>query len=128
MFLRILAHPVLVNLNFHMPMIVDLSHPLIMLTGENGSGKSTLLHSIYYALKNEKADGFAYRWQAADDVDRKSIFLFDAEQHNPRMQMDHFKDTADAGVSAVGQPRPGDALAVPRNLPQAAGRHHSAAG
>ena len=46
MYLKILAHPVFVNLNFHMPMIVDLSHPLIMLQGENGCGKSTLLHSI----------------------------------------------------------------------------------
>ena len=33
MYLKILAHPVFVNLNFHMPMVVDLSHPLIMLTG-----------------------------------------------------------------------------------------------
>ena len=70
MFLRILAHPVFVNLNFHMPVTVDLSHPLVMLTGENGSGKSTLLHSIYYALKDEKVDGFIYRWQAIDDGTR----------------------------------------------------------
>jgi predicted ATPase len=46
MFLKILSHPIFVNLNFHMPMVVDLSHPLIMITGDNGSGKSTLLHSI----------------------------------------------------------------------------------
>jgi predicted ATPase len=92
MFLRILAHPVFVNLNFHMPVIVDLSHPLIMLTGENGSGKSTLLHSIFYALKNEQVDGFVYRWQAVDGIDRSSVYLFDAEQHNPRMQMEHFED------------------------------------
>ena len=91
MFLRILAHPVFVNLNFHMPVIVDLSHPLVMLTGENGSGKSTLLHSIFYALKNEKVDGFVYRWQGADEVDRTSVYLFDAELHNPRMQVEHFK-------------------------------------
>ncbi len=92
MFLRILAHPVFVNLNFHMPVIVDLSNPLVMLTGENGSGKSTLLHSIYYALKNEQVEGFVYRWQAIDGVDRSSVYLFDAEQHNPRMQMKHFDD------------------------------------
>lgn len=91
MHLRILAHPVLIHLNFHMPISVDLSHSLIMITGENGSGKSTLLHSIYYALKNEKPEGFVYRWQAGDDVDRRSVFLFDAEQHNPRMQLDDFK-------------------------------------
>ena len=54
MYLKILAHPVFVNLNFHMPIIVDLSHPLVMLAGENGSGKSTLLHSIDYALRGEK--------------------------------------------------------------------------
>ena len=41
-FLKILAHPVFTGLNFHMPMVVDLSHPLVMLKGENGSGKSTL--------------------------------------------------------------------------------------
>ncbi len=56
MYLKILAHPIFVNLNFHMPMVVDLSHPLIMLAGENGSGKSTLLHSIYYALRGEQVD------------------------------------------------------------------------
>ena len=39
MHLKILGHPVFVNLNFHMPMIVDLSHPLIMLQGENGSAE-----------------------------------------------------------------------------------------
>ncbi len=92
MFLRILAHPVFVNLNFHMPVTVDLSHPLVMITGDNGSGKSTLLHSIFYALKNEKVDGFIYRWQSAPENAANSVYLFDAEQHNPRMQMEHFKD------------------------------------
>ena len=33
MHLKILSHPIFVNLNFHMPMIVDLSHPLIMIQG-----------------------------------------------------------------------------------------------
>ena len=61
MFLKILSHPVFVNLNFHMPMMVDLSHPLIMLSGDNGSGKSTLLHSIHYALSNQQAEGYVYR-------------------------------------------------------------------
>lgn len=51
MILKILSHPIFVNLNFHMPMLVDLSHPLILLAGENGSGKSTLLWSIYYAMR-----------------------------------------------------------------------------
>jgi predicted ATPase len=76
MYLKILAHPVFLNLNFHMPMVVDLSHPLIMLQGENGSGKSTLLHSIYYALREQV----------------KKVFLFDAEAHNPRTQLELFKD------------------------------------
>ena len=58
MHLKILGHSVFTNLNFHMPMIVDLSHPLVMLTGENGSGKSTLLHSILLALRGEKIDGY----------------------------------------------------------------------
>src|SRR2546426_10460670 len=89
MFLKILAHPIFANLNFHMPMIVDLSHPLIMLTGENGSGKSTLLHSIHYALQGEKVDGFIYRLDAGKAAFKK-VFLFDAEQHNPRTQLDFF--------------------------------------
>ncbi|GAB4366767.1 MAG: AAA family ATPase [Bryobacter sp.] len=91
MFLKILSHPVFVNLNFHMPMVVDLSHPLVLLTGDNGSGKSTLLHSIYYALKGEQIDGYIYRL----DTGKKELgrpYLFDAEQHNPRVQLDLFKD------------------------------------
>ena len=92
MFLKILAHPVFVNLNFHMPMIVDLSYPIVMLQGENGSGKSTLLHSILYALKGEKVDGYVYRLDRGK-VDIKDTFLFDAEQHNPRTQLDFFKDS-----------------------------------
>jgi predicted ATPase len=91
MYLKILAHPVFVNLNFHMPMIVDLSHPLVMLTGENGSGKSTLLHSIYYALTGEKVDGFIYKLDRGKAEFTKA-FLFDAEQHNPRTQLDFFDD------------------------------------
>src|SRR5256885_11684753 len=91
MYLKILAHPVFVNLNFHMPMIVDLSHPLIMLQGENGSGKSTLLHSIFYALRGEKPEGYVYRLDSGK-VDIKKVFLFDAEAHNPRTQIELFKD------------------------------------
>src|SRR6478672_13685605 len=91
MFLKILAHPIFTQLNFHMPMIVDLSHPVVMLTGENGSGKSTLLHSIYYALRGQQADGFVYRLEKGD-VTIEKAFLFDAEQHNPRTQLEVFKD------------------------------------
>jgi predicted ATPase len=91
MLLKILAHPVFVNLNFHMPMMVDLSHPLIMLSGENGSGKSTLLHSIRYALSGEKTDGYVYKLDR-EGVAAGPVFLFDAEQHNPRLQLDFFKD------------------------------------
>ena len=91
MFLKILAHPVFVNLNFHMPMIVDLSHPLIMLQGENGSGKSTLLHSIHLALRGEKVDGYIYRLEK-DNVNLGPSYLFDAEQHNPRVQLELFKE------------------------------------
>src|ERR1700733_10984698 len=91
MYLKILGHPVFVNLNFHMPMIVDLSHPLVMLTGENGSGKSTLLNSLYYALRGEKVENYVYRLDPGK-VKIGKVFLFDAEQHNPRMQMDLFKD------------------------------------
>jgi len=91
MLLKILAHPVFVNLNFHMPMLVDLSHPLVMLSGENGSGKSTLLHSIRYALSGEQTDGYVYRLDRGG-VPPGPVFLFDAEQHNPRMQLEFFKD------------------------------------
>jgi predicted ATPase len=99
MFLKILAHPVFTNLNFHMPMIVDLSHPLIMLRGENGSGKSTLLHSIHYALRGQSVDGYIYRLEPGPDPGPDSgkakigeVYLFDAEQHNPRQQLELFKD------------------------------------
>ena len=91
MFLKILSHPVFMNLNFHMPMIVDLSHPLIMLEGENGSGKSTLLHSIYYALRGDDVTNYAYRLdKRGRDLGR--IALFDAEQHNPRNDLSKFED------------------------------------
>ena len=91
MYLKILAHPVFVNLNFHMPIIVDLSHPLVMLAGENGSGKSTLLHSIDYALRGEKVDGFIYKLDPGK-VTFEETFLFDAEQHNPRTRLEFFDD------------------------------------
>jgi predicted ATPase len=91
MYLKILGHPVFTNLNFHMPMIVDLTHPLMMLTGENGSGKSTLLHSIMYALRGEKIDGYLYRLEDAPAPPARA-YMFDAEHHNPRVQLDLFKD------------------------------------
>ena len=91
MYLKILAHPVLPVLNFHMPIVVDLTHPLIMLTGENGSGKSTLLHSIYFALRGDSAQGYIYKLEPPAGQ-TGSVFLFDAEQHNPRNQLDLFKD------------------------------------
>jgi len=71
-------------------MLVDLSAPLIMLKGENGSGKSTLLQSIAIALRGEKADGYIYRWEPAPEPGK--VVLFDAEQHNPRTQMEFFRD------------------------------------
>ena len=93
MYLKILSHPVFMNLNFHMPMVVDLSHPLIMLEGENGSGKSTLLYSIYYALKGETVDNYAYRLDQRGTQLGK-VMLFDAEQHNPRNNPSLFEDDA----------------------------------
>jgi len=91
MFLKILSHPIFVNLNYHMPMIVDLSHPLIMITGENGCGKSTLLHSIWYALRGQQIDGYAYSLDK-QKVAYSDVFLFDAEAHNPRTQLEFFED------------------------------------
>jgi predicted ATPase len=89
-YLKILAHPVFTGLNFHMPMVVDLSHPLIMLKGENGSGKSTLLHSLHFALRGEQVEGFVYRTEV-EGIDPKKVLLFDAEQHNPRHQLHLFE-------------------------------------
>ena len=89
-YLKILAHPVFTGLNFHMPMVVDLSHPLIMLKGENGSGKSTLLHSLHFALRGEQVEGFVYRTEV-QAIDPTKVFLFDAEQHNPRHQLQLFE-------------------------------------
>lgn len=89
-YLKILAHPVFTGLNFHMPMVVDLTHPLIMLKGENGSGKSTLLHSLHYALKGEQVEGYIYRTEV-QGVDPERVYLFDAEQHNPRHQLHLFE-------------------------------------
>ena len=91
MYLKILHHPVFIGLSFHMPMVVDLSHPLVMLTGENGSGKSTLLHSLYYALKGEQVDGYIYQLDTRE-ITWEKVFLFDAEHHNPRTQLEFFKD------------------------------------
>ncbi len=91
MFLKILAHPVFVQLNFHMPMIVDLSHPLILLTGENGSGKSTLLHSIKVALDGEQVPQYVYRLER-NGIATPVSFLFDAELHNPRTQLEYFSE------------------------------------
>jgi len=89
--LKILSHPVFMNLNFHMPMVIDLSHPLIMLKGENGSGKSTLLQSIYYAVRGEEVKHYSYRLNLGK-VKIPGVFLFDAEQHNPRNQLELFQD------------------------------------
>lgn len=91
MYLKILAHPVFVALNLHMPVTVDLSHPLIMLRGENGSGKSTLLHSIYYALRGEQVENYVYKLEN-QQTDISQAFLFDAEQHNPRNQLHLFEN------------------------------------
>ena len=91
MYLKILSHPVFMNLNFHMPMVVDLSHPLIMLEGENGSGKSTLLHSIYYALRGRTVENFSYKLSKRGAKFSK-VVLFDAEQHNPRNRPSLFDD------------------------------------
>jgi predicted ATPase len=106
MFLKILAHPVFANLNFHMPMIVDLSHPLIMLTGENGCGKSTLLRAIYYALRGEEVDGYIYKLEGGES-DADKVLLFDAEQHNPRTHLEMFDNQPEmkefAQIASHGQ-------------------------
>ena len=91
MLLKILAHPVFANLNFHMPLTVDLSHPLIMLTGENGCGKSTLLHSIYHALRGDKVENYIYKLEDGK-AKPDQVFLFDAEQHNPRRHVEFFEN------------------------------------
>jgi predicted ATPase len=62
-----------------------------MLQGENGSGKSTLLHAIYYAMRGEKVDGYLYKLEDGN-VNPAEVFLFDAEQHNPRTHLDLFEN------------------------------------
>ena len=62
--LKILSHPVFVNLNFHMPMVVDLSHPLVMLTGENGRANRLCCTRSICAARRE-TEGYAYRLTAA---------------------------------------------------------------
>ena len=91
MYLKILTHPVFIDLGFHMPMIVDLSHPLILLQGENASGKSTLLQSLYMAFRGEQTDGYVYKSELKG-IDPEKTFLFDAEQHNPRNQLGFFEE------------------------------------
>tara|TARA_Y100000588_G_scaffold394062_1_gene512633 strand:+ start:4483 stop:5028 length:546 start_codon:yes stop_codon:yes gene_type:complete len=73
-------------------MVIDLSHPVIMLEGENGSGKSTLLHAIACALRGEEVEQYAYTLKEADTIAREKVLLFDAEQHNPRTQPHIFDD------------------------------------
>ena len=90
MYLKILSHPI--SLDFHFPMVIDLSHPVIMLEGENGSGKSTLLHAIACALRGEEVEQYAYTLKEADTIAREKVLLFDAEQHNPRTQPYIFDD------------------------------------
>ncbi len=90
-YLKILAHPVFTGLNFHMPMVIDLSYPLVMLKGENGSGKSTLLHSIHYAMKGETVEGYVYQSET-NAINPQKVYLFDAEQHNPRNQLHMFEN------------------------------------
>ena len=62
-----------------------------MLTGENGSGKSTLLHSIHYAMKGETVEGYVYQSET-NVIDPQKVYLFDAEQHNPRNQLHMFEN------------------------------------
>ncbi|HSR54046.1 MAG TPA: AAA family ATPase [Acidobacteriota bacterium] len=86
-YLKILSHPIFNNLGFHMPMVVDLSHPLVLLTGENGCGKSTLLHSMYYAFRGEDIPHYVYKTKIPE-IEGQKVVLFDAEQHNPRNNLD----------------------------------------
>ena len=106
MYLKVLSHPVFLNLDFHFPMVIDLSHPLVMLEGENGSGKSTLLHAIFHALRGDKLAQYSYNLKNPNDLTLEKVFLFDAEQHNPRTQahlfdgdpkMKEFVETASHG-------------------------------
>ena len=119
-YLKILAHPVFTGLNFHMPMVVDLSHPLIMLKGENGSGKSTLLHSLHYALKGEHVDGFVYRTEV-QEVDPEKVFLVRRRTAQPPQPAPPVRRPArDEGVPPDGEPRPGHALDVRESFPKLA--------
>src|ERR1039457_3606907 len=93
MHLKILGHPIFTSLNFHMPMIVDLSHPLIMLQGENGAGKSTLLHSIFYALRGDQVEAAILMGRYASQNSGASDFhqpeLPHADDRGPLPSPDH---------------------------------------
>ena len=92
MYLKILAHPVFVNLNFHMPMIVDLSHPLVMLTRRKWVRENPrCCIPFIYALRGQQVDGYIYRLDTGD-VKLGEIYLFDAEAHNPRTNPEFFKE------------------------------------
>ena len=106
MYLKMLSHPIFLNLDFHFPMVIDLSHPLVMLEGENGSGKSTLLHAIFHALRGDSLQQYSYKLNNPNNLALEKVFLFDAEQHNPRTQahlfdsdpkMKEFVETASHG-------------------------------
>ena len=58
--------------------------------GYTNSGKSTLLSSLYYALKGEEVDGFVYQAHFEEEDKPSEVHLFDAEQHNPRLQLEFF--------------------------------------
>jgi predicted ATPase len=120
MYLKIFSHPIFINLNFHMPMIVDLSHPLVMLEGENGSGKSTLLHSIYLAMREEQVESYAYKLDKKG-VELGKVLLFDASSTTRAITRAIQRRSADERVHYLRQPRTGDVVAVPRNIPVAAG-------
>ena len=115
------------GLNFHMPMVVDLSHPLIMLQGENGSGKSTLLQSIYRALKAEDIDGYTpierrtsrsdLNWPKVSTLRRRSYTIRACSRRclKTTRQMQEFV--------AVGESRTGDAVDVQGPVPYPARWH-----
>jgi hypothetical protein len=62
-----------------------------------------------------RADG-RFRLQGGDQRVLE-IFLFDAEQHNPRMHPGCSTATRGSGIRLDGQPRPGNVVDVSGDLP-----------
>ncbi len=75
-----------------MPMMVDLSHPLVDADGRKRIGQ--IDPAAFHSLRAARREGGRLSSTSSTAAASRTgkVFLFDAEQHNPRMQLDLFKD------------------------------------